>query len=156
MCSGVNNVRTSISLMRKLKPWFLSWSFSEPCSSLGFLCVFNFLSSNLNSTGAVSYRDKKVRNMASPSVRQKINDTENCIWNEPQLAICVVFAICLRHKTLRLIFSALLWKQPAIRILLTMATATWQLTTAWQYWAWLLAILTTHENLWLMCSSKGL
>ena len=41
----------------------------------------------------VSYCGKKVRTVASPAVRSvnKSGDTRNCVQNEPEYAICVLF-----------------------------------------------------------------
>ena len=51
---------------------------------------------------AVSYRGKKVWTVASPSVRSvnKSRDTQNCIQNEPEYAICVIFTTILYYIAL--------------------------------------------------------
>ena len=61
---------------------------------------------------AVSYRGKKVRTVASPVVRSvnKSRDTRNCVQNEPECAICVIFIISLYHKALGLILCDLIWQ----------------------------------------------
>ena len=53
-----------------------------------------------------SYRVKKVRTVASPVVRwaNKSRDTHNCMRNEPQYAICVVFTTRLYYKVRKVDF----------------------------------------------------
>ena len=61
---------------------------------------------------AVSYRGKNVRTVASQAVRSanKSRDTRNCIQNELEYAICVLFTIRLYNKALEIILCALIWQ----------------------------------------------
>ena len=61
---------------------------------------------------AVSYRGKKVRTVASPAVRSvdKSRGTRNCVQNEPEYAICVIFTTLLYYKALGLILCDLVWQ----------------------------------------------
>ena len=60
---------------------------------------------------AVSYRGKKVRTVVSPVVRlvNKSRDTRNCVQNEPECAIGVLFATYLYYKALWMTLRALIW-----------------------------------------------
>ena len=61
---------------------------------------------------AVSYHGKKVRTVVFPMVRS-VNtprDTRNCVKNEPEYAICVIFTTRLYHKTLGIILCAMIWQ----------------------------------------------
>ena len=86
---------------------------------------------------AESYRGKKVRTAASYAVRSvnKSRDTHNCIRDEPQYAICVVFTTRLFYKALKLMLCHLTWQITRNYIVLTVATVTRQVTARWQYWA---------------------
>ena len=55
---------------------------------------------------AVSYHGRKVRTLAYPALRSvnKSRDTWNCIQNEPEYAICVIFTTCVYYIDLWLIF----------------------------------------------------
>ena len=61
---------------------------------------------------AVSYRGKKVWIVASPAVRSvnKSRDTRNCVQNEPEYAICVIFTTLLYYKAIGLILCDLEWQ----------------------------------------------
>ena len=61
---------------------------------------------------AVSYRGKKVRTVASPAVRSvnKSRDTRNCVQNEPEYAICVIFTTISYYKALGSILCGLVWQ----------------------------------------------
>ena len=60
---------------------------------------------------AVSYRGKKVRTVVSPVVRSvnKSLDTRNCVQNEPDYAICVIFVTRVYYKALGTLLCALIW-----------------------------------------------
>ena len=79
----------------------------------GFWCViiFRYVQFWIR-LAAVSYRGKKVRSVASPAVRsvKKSRDTRNCVQNEPEYAICVIFTIILYYKALGLILCDLVWQ----------------------------------------------
>ena len=51
---------------------------------------------------AESYRGKKVRTAASPAVRSvnESRDTRNCVQNEPEYVICVIFTTRLYYEAL--------------------------------------------------------
>ena len=61
---------------------------------------------------AVSPRGKKVRTVASPAVRSvnKSRDARNCVLNEPEYAICVLFTTRLYYRTLGIILCAVIWQ----------------------------------------------
>ena len=61
---------------------------------------------------AVSYRGKKVRTAVYPAVRSvnKSRDTRNCVQNEPEYAICVLFATHVYYEALGIIVCALIWQ----------------------------------------------
>ena len=61
---------------------------------------------------AVSYRGKKVRTVVFPVVRSvnTSRDTRNCVQNEPEYAICVIFTTRLYYKTLGIILCAMIWQ----------------------------------------------
>ena len=61
---------------------------------------------------AVSYRGKKVRTMVSPVVRSvnKSLDTRNCVQNEPDYAICVIFVTRVYYKALGTLLCTLIWQ----------------------------------------------
>ena len=60
----------------------------------------------------VSYRSKKVRTAASPAVRSvnTSRDTRNCVQNEPEYAICVIFNTRLYYEALGSILCDLIWQ----------------------------------------------
>ena len=60
----------------------------------------------------VSHRGKKVRTVASPAVRSvnKSRDTRNCVQNEPEYAICVIFTTPLYYEALGLFLCDLIWQ----------------------------------------------
>ena len=60
----------------------------------------------------VSYRGKIILTKAFPAMRliYKSRDTRNCVQNEPDYAICVIFTICLYYKGLGLILCGLIWQ----------------------------------------------
>ena len=60
---------------------------------------------------AVNYCGKKVQTQASPAARSvnKSRDTRNCIQNEPESVICVIFTTRLYYKALWLIACDLIW-----------------------------------------------
>ena len=57
----------------------------------------------------VNDRGKKVRTVAFPVVRSvnKLHDTRNCVQNEPEYAICVIFTTRSSYKALGLILCYL-------------------------------------------------
>ena len=59
----------------------------------------------------VSYRGGKARVVTSPAVRSvnKSHDTRNCVLNEPEYAICVIFNTGLYYKALWLSLCCLMW-----------------------------------------------
>ena len=59
---------------------------------------------------AVSYRGKKVRNVAFPAVRwvNKSSDTRNCVQNKPEYPIHVIFTTRSYYKDLGLILCYLI------------------------------------------------
>ena len=61
---------------------------------------------------AVSYRGKKVRTVVSPAVRSvnKSLDTRNCVQNEPDYAICVIFVTRVYYKAPGTLLCALIWQ----------------------------------------------
>ena len=79
----------------------------------GFWYVIIFLHVQLwIRQAAVSYNDKKVRTVASPAVRSvnKSRDTRNCVQNEPEYAICVIFTTLIYYRALGLILYDLVWE----------------------------------------------
>ena len=60
---------------------------------------------------AVSYRGKKVWTVVSPAMRSvnKSRDTWNCVQNEPECAICVLFATHLYYKAIGIFLYAQIW-----------------------------------------------
>ena len=101
---------------------------------------------------AVSYRNKKVRTLASPVVRsvKKSCDTPNCVRNEPEYAICVLFTTRLYYKALEINLCDLMWQ---IR-------RNWwplwlQVTARCQRWARPVAWGQSIKNSIMMCSCKG-
>ena len=82
----------------------------------------------------------------------KSRDTTNCIRNEPQYAICVIFTTPFYYKALKLILCDLIWQFICV---LTVTTVTGHVTARWQHWAWLETMVTTHENSLIMQSFKG-
>ena len=83
---------------------------------------------------AVSYRGKKVRTLASPVVRSinKSHGTRNCVQNEPDYAICVIFTTRLYYKALGLILCALIWQIHHNYTVLTMASVMLQVNARCQ------------------------
>ena len=84
---------------------------------------------------AVSYRGKKIRTVVSPAVRSvnKSLYTRNCVQNEPDYAICVIFVTRVYYKAPGTILCALIWQ---IRHnVLTITTLTLQVTARCQHWA---------------------
>ena len=61
---------------------------------------------------AGSYRCKEVRTVATAAVRSvnKSRDTRNCVHNEPECAICVIFTTLFYYRVLRLILCDLVWQ----------------------------------------------
>ena len=59
---------------------------------------------------AVSYRGKNVRTVVSPAVRSvnKSLDTRNCVQNETDYAICVIFVTCVYYKAIGTLLCALI------------------------------------------------
>ena len=106
----------------KVQNYLLCWTsindWWEWASSTRGLFVFFLQIQLCIRLDAVSYRCNKVRIMASPAVRSvnKFRDTQNCIQDEPQYAICVVFTARLYH------------------------------TARWECWAWPLIMVAPHEN----------
>ena len=82
-----------------------------------FLCVQFWIR-----LGTVSYRGKKVRTVDTPAVRSvnKSRDTRNCVQNEPNYVICVLFATRLYNKALGIIFVLWYSKYATNIIVLTM------------------------------------
>ena len=98
---------------------------------------------------AVSYHSKKMCTVASPVVRsvRKSRDTHNCMRNEPQYTICVIFTTRLYYKALKLILLDLTWQ---ITIVLMGFNVTRQVTARRQCWAWPATMVTTHESSLIM------
>ena len=106
---------------------------------------------------AVSYRGKKVRTVASPAVRSvnKSRDTQNCVQNESECAICVLFIISLHNKALGLISCDLIRQ---IRHDYTRLDDGHCAVTGHRKMSVLGAIgttVTTHENFVMMWLLKG-
>ena len=84
---------------------------------------------------AVSYHSKKVRTVASPTVRSvnKSRGTQNCIRYEPQYAICLVFTIRLYYKALKIDF---IWSDMANNLQLQSSWRwpLWQDRSLWPWW----------------------
>ena len=61
---------------------------------------------------SVSYRGKKARTVAFPVVRSvhKTRDTQNCVQNEPEYAICVIFTTRSYFNDIGLILCDLIWQ----------------------------------------------
>ena len=74
---------------------------------------------------AVNYCGKKVRIVVSPAVRSinKSHDTRNCVQNEPEHAVCVIFTTLLYYKALGLIYVIWYGKYTTITLVLTTAIA---------------------------------
>ena len=72
-----------------------------------FLCVQFWIR-----LAAVSYRDKKVRTVASPAAKSinKLRDTRNWVQKEPEYAICVIFTTLWYHKAIGSILCDLVWQ----------------------------------------------
>ena len=76
-----------------------------------YVIIFQYVQFEIR-LAAVSYRGKKVRNVVSLAVRlvNKSRNTRNCVQNEPENAICVLFATHLYYNALGIILCALIWQ----------------------------------------------
>ena len=74
--------------------------------------VHNYFSVRTIRLAAVSYCGKKVQTVASPVVRSVNNsrDRRNCVQNEPEYAICIIFTTLLYYEALGLILCYLVWQ----------------------------------------------
>ena len=86
---------------------------------------------------AVSYRGKKIRTVASPAMRSvnTSRDTRNCVQNEPEYAIRVIFTTLLYYKALGIIYVLWYGKYATITIVLTISTVMLHVTARCQHWA---------------------
>ena len=91
----------------------------------------------LNSTGCCKLPCLESSNRGPPEVRSvnKSRDTLNCVQNEPEYAICVLFTTHLYYKALGIICVFWYGKYATITIVLTMSTVTLQVTARCQHWA---------------------
>ena len=106
--------------------------------------------------GVVSYYSKEVQTAASLVVRSvnKSRDTRNCVQNEPEYAICVIFTTRLYYKALGIILCHLMANTP-------------QLQSSWRWLLWRYrsprdfsagmagAMVTIHVNFVNVWSFKG-
>ena len=106
---------------------------------------------------AVRYHGKKVRTVASPAVRSvnTSRDTRNCVQNEPEYAICVIFTTRLNCKALGIILCALIWQirhnYNRLDDFHCVATGHLKMSAL----ATVVSIVTNHENSVMMRSLKG-